>query len=89
MYVQYLTNVIYVAYGPGFRSPVNSSITETKAHVSLFIPGFRLNLEKEEKFAEPHVVHSELKRPVCNARGANEDEVLTVRPPQFLAWKRP
>ncbi len=63
---------------PGFLSPLNSSKTETKAHLCRFIPSSvlesRLNFEKKEEFAVPHVVHSELKRPVCNARGANEDE---------------
>ena len=61
----------YVKHVPGFLSPVtlmpfNSIICS------------RLNFEKKEEFAVPPVVHSELKRPVCNDRGANEDEVLAV-----------
>ncbi len=47
-----------------------------------------LNFKKKKEFAVPHVVHSELKRTVCNSRETNEDKGLMVRPQQFLVWKR-
>ncbi len=71
----------YVKHVPGFLSPVTLMPFDS-------IICSRLNFEKKEEFAVPPVVHSELKRPVCNDRGANEDEVLTVRAPRFLVWKR-
>ena len=47
-----------------------------------------MDFEQKQKFAEPQVVHSQLKCSSCNARGANEDKVLTVGSPQFLFGKR-
>jgi len=48
-----------------------------------------MDFEQEQKFAEPNVIHPELKSAIRYPRRANKHHVLAIGLPQFLYYKWP
>jgi hypothetical protein len=67
---------------PGRLWPLYSSSTETKAHACYFIPASVLvsivirEHWQQKQFAEPDIIHSELKSSFGDSRRADEHPVL-------------